>query len=138
MDQRTVARLYFQSRSDDKVVVQIPGTNYQLHLKTTGTVEPTPQGRVRGVIRCSVWKVDFVSAGGAYIEPVYGRPRRVQGHVIGSLESGNSIIVDVQNQPIVADLPDRWQASEIAEGTKVGLDVYEGATFEAAPAAASV
>jgi hypothetical protein len=138
MDPRTMARLYFQSRKDDKVVVQIPGSNYQLHLKATGSVEPTPQGRVRGVIRCSVWKVDFVSDGGAFIEPVYGRPRRVQGHVIGALETGNSIIVDVQNQPIVADLPERWQASQIAAGTKVGLDVYEGATFEPAPVAAAV
>lgn len=130
MDSRTVARLYFESRKDDKVVVQLPGTNYQLHLKATGPVEPNPQGRVRGVIRCSVWKVDFVSAGGAYIEPVYGRPHRIQGRVIGALETGNSIIVEVHNQPIVAELPDRWQASEIAEGTRVGLDVYEGSTFE--------
>lgn len=138
MDPRTVARLYVQSRKDDKVVVQIPGTNYQLHLKTTGPIEPTPQGRVRGVIHCPVWKVDFISAGGAFIDPVYGRPRRVQGHVIGALDTGNSIIVDVQNQPIVADLPERWQASDIAAGTKVGLDVYEGATFEPAPAATPV
>lgn len=131
MDQQSVARVYLKSQSADRVVVQIPGTKYELYLKPVGPVTPTPQGRVRGVIRCPVWKVDFVSAGGAYIEPLVGPPRRVQGHVTGAIEGSNSIVIDVAGQPIVGDLPPRWLAADIAIGTKVGIDVPDGATFDA-------
>lgn len=126
-----VAKVRVESRTDDAIVVSITGTNYQLHLRPTAAVD-TPAGkRTRGVIRTDVWKVDFVSAGGgAYVEPVYGRPRRVQGRVIGTGPGDNSIIVDVCGCPIVGDLPERWQASEMKPGTRVGLDVRQGATFE--------
>lgn len=135
MSDPSIARLYFQGQRGEHVSLNIPGTRYELHLKPTAQVTPSPQGRVRGTVRCPVWKVDFVSAGGAYIEPLVGRPRRVQGTVIGKIEATNSLIVDVLGQPIVGDLPDRWNAADIAVGTRVGLDVYEGATFEPAVAA---
>ncbi|MBI1368622.1 MAG: hypothetical protein GC162_08190 [Planctomycetes bacterium] len=128
-DIQTKARVYLVSRKDDQVVVSLPGTKYELHLRATAPVQPTPQGRLSGEIHCPVWKVDFVSAGGAFVEPVMGRPRRVQGTVVGSLP-GNKVVVDVVNQPIVATLPERWEAAKIAPGTRVGLDVPEGSTFE--------
>lgn len=130
MDQQSVARVYLKDQDAGRVVVQIPGTQYRLHLNTAGEVVPTPQGRVRGVIRCPVWKVDFVSAGGAYIEPLVGEPRRVQGHVTATLPETNSVVIDVAGQPIVGDLPERWNVAEIAVGTRVGIDVPDGATFE--------
>jgi len=138
MDERAIARLYLLSKTDEKVIVQLPRTNYQTYLMCSEAVEPTPQGRVRGVVRLPVWKVDFVSAGGSFIEPVYGRPKRVHGTAIGAMDEGNSLIVEVCDQPMVADLPARWQAAEIEPGTRVGLDVHEGATFSPAPQAAKV
>lgn len=125
-----VARLYLKHKSAERVVVQIPQTNYELHLRPTGEVTPTPQGRVRGVIRCRVWKVDYVSAGGAFIEPIQGRPGLVQGRVIGASPETNSAIVEVAGTPIVGDLPDRWSAAQIPVGTRIGFDVYSGSTFE--------
>ena len=131
MDVNAIARVYYQGvNKDGDVIVELPGTNYQLHLKCDGGVTPSPQGRVRGVVRCSAWKLDEVSAGGAFIEPVYGRPRRVQGTVLGTIAETNSVVVDVAGQPIVADLPERWQVSELSAGQRVGLDVYDGAGFE--------
>jgi len=127
----TTARVYLKSKRQGQVVVALGGTSYELHLVTSGAVEPSPQGRVRGTIRGSVWKVDFVNRGGAYIEPVYGRPRRVQGRVTATLPQSNSVVVEVAGQPIVGDLPARWQASEIAIGTRVALDFHDGARFEA-------
>lgn len=131
MSVNDVARVYYKGvNSEGEVIVSLPGTNYQLHLKTDAPVEPSPQGRVRGVVRCSAWKLDRVSAGGSYIEPVFGRPRRVQGTVLGSIADSNSVVVDIAGQPIVATLPERWDATELTEGERVGLDIYDGAVFE--------
>jgi len=126
-----IARVRVVEKSDDRVVLGITGTNYQLHLQPTAPVATEVGKRTRGVIRTRVWKVDFVSAGGgAYVEPIYGRPRRVQGRVVGQAPGPNSVIVEVYDCPIVGELPDRWNAAEMKPGTRVGLDVYPGATFE--------
>lgn len=134
MDEQTIARVYLVKSTPEKVVVQIPGTSYQLHLHCPAEPEVSPQGRTRGIIGCRVWKVDLISPGGAFIEPIYGRPRRVQGRVMAHGE-GNALVVSVLGCPIVATLPERWIADEIPLGTLVGLDVYEGATFEPRPLA---
>ena len=135
-NEHTIARVYLVESTPDKVVVQIPGTSYQMHLLCPSDPEVSPQGRTRGVIRCNVWKVDLISPGGAFIEPVYGRPRRIQGRVTGHVEQINGLIVTVLGCPVVAHLPsDRWEASQIPEGTLVGLDVYEGASFDPRPLA---
>jgi len=126
-----IARVRVVEKSDEKLVVGITGTHYQIHLKPTAAVA-TPVGkRTKGVIRTDVWKVDFVSAGGgAFVEPVYGRPRRVQGRVVGTAPGPNSVIVDGCGCPFVGDLPDRWQAADMKPGIRVGLEVHRGATFE--------
>jgi hypothetical protein len=112
MNPPQVARLYVTHNAPQKVAVQIPDTPYELHLHPAAPVAPSPQGRVHGVIRCSVWKLDVVSAGGAYVEPLIGRPRRVQGKVIGSLPESNSLIVEVRGTPIVGDLPPRYHVAD--------------------------
>jgi len=129
MDPQNIARLYFKQQAGDLIVLNIPGTNYLLHLRPAGPVVPSPQGRVRGVVRLPVWKLDVVTAGGAFIEPVFGRPRRLQGKVVG-VAPGNGVVVEVFGQPIVGQLPPRWNAAELAIGTRVGLDVQDGGVFE--------
>jgi hypothetical protein len=126
-----VARLRLLEAGDDRVVVGIPGTQYRLHLAIAAPVATEPGRRIRGVIRARVWKVDFVSSGGgSFIEPVYGRPRRVQGPVVEAAADLNAVVVDVCDCPVLGLLPDRWTASQITPGTRVGLDVYDGAVFE--------
>lgn len=129
-DSPAVARVRLLGREADKVVLGIAGTNYQLHLGLEGNLTIEVGKRARGVIRTHVWKLDFVSAGGAFVEPVYGRPRRVQGTVEAPLGQGNAIIVDVAGCPIVGMLPERWQADDIKPGTRVGLDVYDSSVFQ--------
>ncbi len=129
IDPRTIATVYVKEQTADQVVITLPGTSYQIHLEPASAVEPSPQGRVRGMIRCPGWKVDTVSKGGAYIEPVYGRPRRLQGRVLGALAEGNAIILVIQNTPVVIDLPERWDAAHWPEGTPLAIDVKEGSSF---------
>lgn len=127
-----IARLRVLEVGEQRLVTGIPGSNYELHLIPYASVT-TPVGqRTKGMIRLSVWKVDFVSAGGEYIEPVMGRPRRVQGKALGVGPGDNSIIIEVVGTPFVAELPERWQATEITPGTRIGVEVYPGATFEPA------
>jgi hypothetical protein len=130
MHPQSIGRFYLKRGTADLVVINLPGTQYELHLRPTGPAESSPQGRVRGIVRVPVWKLDTVTAGGAYIEPVYGRPRRVQGSVIGFEPGTNSVIVDICGKPIIGDLPPRWSAASVAPGSRVGLDVQEGGTFE--------
>ena len=134
----TLARLYLKSQARGSLVLNIPGTDYQLHLRADEPVTASPQGRVRGVVRLPVWKVDTVTPGGAFIEPLLGRPRRVQGTVIGTLATGNSLIVEVCGQPLIGDLPARWNAASFIRGSRVGLDVKEGGTFEPAEGPAAL
>ena len=124
------ARVYLQSKTAEQVVVRLPGSNYQLHLVPGGPIVATPQGRLTGTIRCPVWKVDEVSAGGSYIEPVIGRPRRVQGVVIGTEPATNSVVVEVASSPVVCQLPEEWDASRIPRGCRLGLDVRSGSRLE--------
>lgn len=125
-----VARLYLVKQDGDQVELNIPGTKYRLALKAAGDVAASPQGRVRGVVRLPVWKLDEVTAGGAYIEPLYGKPRRVQGKVVATLPETNSVVVEVCDQPIVGDLPSRWNAADVVVGSRVGLDILVGGVFE--------
>ena len=125
----THARLYLESHNDGVAVVTLPGTHYRLHLKCENTPDATPQGRIQGTIACDVWKLDDVDQGGAYIEPVYGRPRRVQGKVTATNTANNSVVLEVCGQPVVGLLPERWTANQLPIGETVALDVAPGASF---------
>lgn len=133
MNTQTIAagRVYVDEKREDEVVVRLPGTNYRLYLKPVRPVTAEPGKRISGVIRCAGWKVDQVSPGGAYVEPVYGRPRRVQGRVIAAMPEGNAVVVEVCRTPFVCELPDRWPAEQIEPGRMIAVDVYPGSTFEA-------
>ena len=127
-----VARLRLVEKHDDHIIVSIPGTQYRLKLNTAAPIDVETGKRVSGHIIAQVWKVDFVSTGGAYIEPVYGKPRRIQGNVTGKTAGTNALIVTVGDCPFIAQLPDRWQADDIPLGTRVGLDTPDTPIFELA------
>ncbi len=127
-----IARLRLLESHADHIVVGIAGTQYRMHLAVAEPVTAEVGKRIAGHIIAQVWKVDFVSTGGAYIEPVYGKPRRIQGNVIGKTTGTNALIVEVASCPFVAQLPDRWQAADIPPGTDVGLDIPDMPIFEIA------
>lgn len=113
------------------VVITFPNTSYQMHLVHAGTIS-TPVGkRIIGTIRATARRVDLVETGGKYVEPVYGRPRRVQGRVIGGDDHSRTLIVDA-GMPIHCTMTDPRQIpSMFPEGSMVSFDVLDGATFGA-------
>lgn len=111
------------------LVLEVPNTSYQLHLLPLGAVSVSPGKRLVGVIRVQARRVDNVKSGGRYVEPVAGRPRRVQGVVIATDMSSNTITVNA-GVPIVLKLTDeRQRADQFKESDFVSCDVLYGATF---------
>ena len=124
------------------VVLALEDTDYQLHLAPASPIAGGVAGRVgkriTGVIRARARRVDVVGAGGRFIEPVVGRPRRVQGAVTAIDPAGNTITVHcAPGCQMVCALTSPGQkagafATPGSSGTLVSFDVEPGATFEPA------
>jgi hypothetical protein len=113
---------------DERIVLGIPHSDYQLHLAPVGPVTADAHGQVRGTIASRAQRVDIIESGGRYIEPVYGRPRRIQGRIIGADATANSITVHA-GLVIAATLMAPQKTTDFARGQMVSFDVYRGATF---------
>ena len=112
-----------------QIVLAIPNTNYQLHLVPTGPITVEAGKRILGTIQASARRVDVVDTGGRYIEPVFGRPRRIQGRVLAGSDDTRMLVVDAA-VPIHCKLTDfRQKPSQFAVGELVSFDALEGATF---------
>jgi hypothetical protein len=125
----THARGVLAAASDAQVSITIPGTDYRLDLEVYQRPAHPLGKRIAGTIRGQARRVDIVKTGGRYIEPVAGKPRRVQG-VVAATDSGeNSITVDAV-VPIVCRLTDaRQRAEQFRPGDLVAFDLMPGASF---------
>ncbi len=109
------------------IVMAFPNSNYELHLLPTAPIRTPPGKRLIGTIRARAKRMDIVETGGRFVEPVYGRPRRVQGTVVGI--DGNAVVIDAA-MPIHCEPTDpRQKAADFTPGDLVGFDVLDGATF---------
>jgi hypothetical protein len=109
------------------LVISFPNTSYRTHLRPTAPVSTEPGKRILGVIRCKARRIDRVTTGGRYLEPVYGRPRRVQGSVLAV--TGDALVVDASVPVHVTPTDPRQKAADFAPGDFVSFDALEGATF---------
>lgn len=124
------------------IVLALGGSNYQLHLRPTGAADalaPRVSKKVNGVITVQARRVDIARTGGRFIEPLAGRPRRVQGTVLArdaasntlTLNAAGAAAVDGPSLPLVLKLTDpRQRADQFEIGCTVGCDVLDGGTFE--------
>jgi len=120
-----------ESQSAGMIELSLPGTDYRLSLATAGEVKPDAVGQVCGRIRARARRVDVIRAGGRYIEPVFGRPRRLQGSVM-AVDAGANTITVYCGCPFICELTAPGQRAEKFEvGQLVSFDVERGARFEA-------
>jgi hypothetical protein len=111
------------------IEIGFANTSYRMRLVPTGEVRAKVGGKVVGSIRAEARRVDVVRSGGRYVEPVLGRPRRVQGTIIAADNAANTITVNA-GFAIVCKLTDRRQrAVGFEPGQFVSFDVMAGATF---------
>lgn len=113
--------------SAEYIVISIPDTSYQLHLIPTSPVTTKKGDRIIGTIRLSARRIDVVQTGGRYVEPVFGRPRRVQGTVI-AIER-DAIVVQAGVPIWVQPTDPRQSPDGFAVGQFVSFDALEGGTF---------
>ena len=113
----------------DWVQVRVPSTDYRLRLVPAEGLSASKGDKVEGVIRAQALRMDVIPAGGRYIEPVQGRPRRVQGRVIGGNVSLNEVYIKAGPGVVVTPMAPQ-RASDFSIGQMVSFDVRYGATIE--------
>lgn len=116
-------------KSPERLVLAIPGSDYRLHLVPAGTINAGVNDRVSGTISAIARRVDVIKAGGRYIEPVFGRPRRVQGRILGGNVKANTLTV-LASVPVTVTLMPHQKAGRFAVGQMVSFDVEPGAGFQ--------
>lgn len=117
-------------KRDGLIVLGLPGTDYRLHLVLEIDLPAEVGQMISGTIHATARRVDVISGGGRYIEPVFGRPRRVQGRVVGGHVPSRALYVNA-GVPMICTLSDeRQQAGDFAIGQLVSFDVEAGAVFK--------
>jgi hypothetical protein len=110
------------------IELKVPGTDYRLKLVVGPEFAGEVGEKVTGVVRAQARRMDVIPAGGRYIEPVFGRPRRVQGRVSGGSVSDNAVYVTAGPRLCVTPLAPQT-AKDFALGQMVSFDVEPGASF---------
>jgi len=119
-----------QSVADGCVTLTTTGTNYQNLFKLGGADKPLTVGqRVHGTIHATAWKAELVSAGGNYVEPLLGRPRRMQGVIKAANAAANELTVHV-GYDVTVKLPDQYRTFQFPVGARVGWDNSDIPTFQ--------
>jgi chorismate mutase len=62
--------------------------------------------------------------GGNYVEPLYGRPRRMQGTILSVNAATNELTVQVAYE-VTVKLPAKYKAADYLVGQRVGWDNIE-------------
>ncbi len=110
------------------VKLRFSNTNYELHLRPVGEVKAEEGKRIIGTIRARARRMDKVGTGGRYVEPVTGRPRRVQGMVVAI--EGDAVVVHAGVPIHCTPTAPGQKASDFEIADFLSFDVLEGATFE--------
>jgi len=125
-----MAKFVVENVDNGIVTLRVPGTNYRNSFAIHSTGPSLAEGaRVRGKIHAPAWKVDRVDMGGNYVEPLFGRPRRMQGMIVSIDAAANELTVQVGYEATVA-LPAGMKADTFEVGQRVGWDNIEIPEFE--------
>ena len=94
-----MAKFVVESVENGMVTLRVPNMNYRnafmVKAPPTGAEGLKAGERVRGRILAPAWKVDRVELGGNYVEPLFGRPRRMQGTILAVDAGKNELTVQV-------------------------------------------
>ncbi len=119
--------------NDASVVFAPRDTSYELQLATQGRYDGPVNVLVDAWVRATARKLLTVSSGGAFVSPIFGTPRTIQGRV-RYIEAERAIVVQA-GMPFTRELPAGDHARDlsngaIAVGSMVNVIVLPGAMFE--------
>lgn len=121
-------------KGDGRIVLSLPHTDYRLHLAADAAAGALAaaelNGRIAGRIVAAAQRVDVVTTGGRYIEPLYGRPRRIQGTIVATDTKTNTITINC-TVPVECRLMPGQRAADFQPGQFVTCALERGARFEA-------
>jgi hypothetical protein len=113
---------------DGLVTLAVPHSNYKNSFQLAGGSLPAPGQKVKGTIHAPAWKAEAVELGGNYVEPLYGRPRRMQGTILSVNAAANELTVQVGYE-VTVKLPEKYKAADYQVGSRIGWDNVEIPTF---------
>lgn len=112
----------------DRIVLGLPGTDYRLHLNISNPITAKVGSHITGRIEVHARRIDVTGTGGHFIDPVYGRPRNIQGCVIETgLDHGTMVVKAVA--PLHVRVRPPQKPSDFEVGAIVGFSVDPGAVF---------
>ena len=113
----------------------VPGTDYRIETAAGESLAGASAGqRLQATLHAVARKVWPVSAGGRFVEPVFGRPRRIQALVLAVDEGGNRLHLDAGGLKVVARLSHPGQrAGDFPPQTLVTMGIDDHTVLEAAP-----
>ena len=123
-----MAKFIVDSVENDVVTLRVPNMNYRNSFVLKGA-ELKAGEWVQGKILASAWKVDRVELGGNYVEPLFGRPRRMQGTILAVDVGQNELTVQVGYE-VTVKLPTKYKAADYHVGDRVGWDNQEVPVLE--------
>jgi hypothetical protein len=113
------------------IVLSVPGTDYRVHLQVAAPLAAKIGDHISGTIYGSAKRIDIVPTGGRFIDPVYGRPRRLQGRITALDPVKNTISV-YAGLPFHCTIMAPQKTSGFELGQMVSFDIERGARFEVA------
>ena len=117
-----------ESANGGEITISLPGTDYLLRFAQGGATAVHPGKRIKGRVQVKALHMHRAAAGGAFIEPMMGQPRIVQGVVRGVDPASNRLLVEVV-VPMWVEPFDGQQATDFAAGDMVNFYVQSGAVF---------
>lgn len=116
-----------------KTLVFAPAnTNYLIEAAGDGSITAASGQHVWGVVHVRARKVYTVPSGGAFVQPVFGSPRIIQGRVLSLddksivVKAGAVFVVELPTGPDTIDL----HTGGIAVHSLVNVVALPGARFE--------
>ncbi len=103
------------------VTLKTPNANYRNTFTCSSAADLVVGKWVSGRIHALARKIDVVSDGGNFVEPLFGRPRHMQGLVLQQNPAENSLLVQTAYKTTV-QLPQHQQAADYPAGSRVGWD----------------
>lgn len=126
-----LARGTLAEASDGRIVLAVPESEYRVHLNVEAPTAVEPGKRIRGLVRAQARRIDVVATGGRYLEPIFGRPRRIQGTILAVDAAADTVTIAAHDAlPIVCRTNEAQRAAQFKPGQFVACDLAPGTSFE--------